>query len=354
MKHLFITLLLISTMFSQETIAVIDLETVGVSQTVSPTLSNIIRKTLMGSNQFIVIDRNQTDEILKEQGFQQTGCVSSECAVEVGKMLGVQNIISGSISKLGELYIIDLQLIDVSTGKIKKIESEQFVGKIEELIQPIKKVTERIAGLANRTKEQNANSIFITSEPIGAKAYIEGNFVGNTPIKIPIEAASVNIRVSLNGYSVWEQTVIINKESQNIVKASLVQMSGNINSQIEKGYLSVIGNISGWDIYLDGGNIGKTPFNERIELEVGKHKVSLFDDNHVFSSGFTLIAPQTYEKAAVKNIFLKPGEDLEVNIDSMITEYEELRKKGKTNSNTYWSCYLIAVLATIGWAVASV
>ena len=187
-------------------------------------------------------------------------------------MLGVQNIISGSISKLGELYIIDLQLIDVSTGKIKKIESEQFVGKIEELIQPIKKVTERIAGLANRTEEQNANSIFITSEPIGAKAYIEGNFVGNTPIKIPIEAASVNIRVSLNGYSVWEQTVIINKESQNIVKASLVQMSGNINSQIEKGYLSVIGNISGWDIYLDGGNIGKTPFNERIELEVGKHK----------------------------------------------------------------------------------
>ena len=86
---------------------------------------------------------------------------------------------------------------------------------------------------------------------------------------------------------------------------------------------------------------------------MGKHKVSLFDDNHVFSSGFTFIAPQTYKKTTVKNIFLKPGKDLEVNIDSMITEYEELRKKGKTNSNTYWSCYLIAVLVSIYWMASA-
>ena len=41
------------------------------------------------------------EDILKEQGFQQTGCTSDECVVEVGKIIGVQQMVGGSISKVG-------------------------------------------------------------------------------------------------------------------------------------------------------------------------------------------------------------------------------------------------------------
>ena len=57
-------------------------------------------------------------EILKEQGFQQTGCVSNECVVEIGALLGVQQMISGSIGRVGETYTIDIELISVQTGEI--------------------------------------------------------------------------------------------------------------------------------------------------------------------------------------------------------------------------------------------
>ena len=41
--------------------------------------------------------------ILEEQGLQQSGCVSSECAVEVGNALGAKFIVTGSISKVGNI-----------------------------------------------------------------------------------------------------------------------------------------------------------------------------------------------------------------------------------------------------------
>ena len=44
--------------------------------------------------------------MLKEQGFQQSGCVSSECAVEAGKLLGVDQIVTGSIGKIGSYYTV--------------------------------------------------------------------------------------------------------------------------------------------------------------------------------------------------------------------------------------------------------
>ena len=36
------------------------------------------------------------DEVINEQGLQQSGCVSNECAIEIGQLVGVEKIIGGS------------------------------------------------------------------------------------------------------------------------------------------------------------------------------------------------------------------------------------------------------------------
>ena len=56
-----------------------------------------------------MMERGLMDEILTEQGFQQTGCASDECIVEMGKLVGVKQIIGGSInSNLPRLYILNV------------------------------------------------------------------------------------------------------------------------------------------------------------------------------------------------------------------------------------------------------
>ncbi|SVE23050.1 uncharacterized protein METZ01_LOCUS475904, partial [marine metagenome] len=69
-----------------------------------------------------------------EQGFQQTGCTSEECAVEVGQLLGVQNMIGGSIGRVGETFTLDVRMISVQSGISLMTKQKTYAGKIDGLI----------------------------------------------------------------------------------------------------------------------------------------------------------------------------------------------------------------------------
>ena len=74
------------------------------------------------------------DDILKEQGFQLSGCTSDECAVEAGRLLNVSHICAGSIGKVGALYTVSVRLIDVETGEILKTVTEDSRGSVENVL----------------------------------------------------------------------------------------------------------------------------------------------------------------------------------------------------------------------------
>ena len=64
------------------------------------------------------MDRNNMDTVLAEQKFQNSGCTEQECAVEMGKLLNVKQMLVGSLSKLLDTYYITVNVVDVETGKI--------------------------------------------------------------------------------------------------------------------------------------------------------------------------------------------------------------------------------------------
>ena len=85
------------------------------------------------------------DEVLKEQAFQQSGCVSSECAVEVGKLLGVENIITGSISRVGTIYSVEARAVSVGSGEIIKSVIYDHSGNVGSLLtEGMRKVAEEL------------------------------------------------------------------------------------------------------------------------------------------------------------------------------------------------------------------
>ena len=69
-------LLFIGLAFTQDiTIAVLDFEGQGVSQSETRTLTDRLRDEIFNTGIYVVLERGKMDEVLKEQGFQQTGCV---------------------------------------------------------------------------------------------------------------------------------------------------------------------------------------------------------------------------------------------------------------------------------------
>ena len=97
-------------------------------------LTDRLRIELFNTKYFKVIEREMMEEILTEQGFQQTGCATDECMVRVGKLIGVEQIVGGSISKVGRTYSVSSRIVSVETGKILKGTTYDYKGEIDELL----------------------------------------------------------------------------------------------------------------------------------------------------------------------------------------------------------------------------
>jgi TolB-like protein len=109
-------------------IAVNNLKTTSVPESEASLLTDALRSELGKSGKYQVLERSQMEEILKEQGIQQSGaCDEASCAIEMGKLLAVNYIILGNVGKIGKTYTVSVRLVDVGTGIILQdvIESQK-------------------------------------------------------------------------------------------------------------------------------------------------------------------------------------------------------------------------------------
>lgn len=171
----------------QESIAVLNLEGTGISQSEAAGLTDRFRTDLVRTNLVTVVERGQMESILAEQDFQLTGCTSEECAVEIGQLLGVTSMVAGTIGKIGSTYIIDIRMIDVKTGQIRMSLKKDYRGEVDGLIPIITSLADELAGGAGReiappTPLERTASISISLEPSGAEVRMEGVEIGVTPI----------------------------------------------------------------------------------------------------------------------------------------------------------------------------
>ena len=111
-------------MLSQDTVAIMDFEAIGITELEARALSQRVSSEIIRMEEFRVVEREQMERILNEQKFQYSGCVDISCAVKIGKIIGAQLIVVGSVSKIGNLYSIDSRLIDVQTSEAQ--ESAQY------------------------------------------------------------------------------------------------------------------------------------------------------------------------------------------------------------------------------------
>ena len=153
-------LLLVSSLSAQTTIAVVDFEAKGVSNDEASALSDRLRNELTEFGEYTVVERSQMEEGLKEQGFQQSGCVSNECAVEVGELVGVQQIVVGSISRVGDVMSVSARIVSVETGTVLTAASYDHEGKIGDLLKTgMNRVALDLAGI-----ELNSDQVSIFLE----------------------------------------------------------------------------------------------------------------------------------------------------------------------------------------------
>ena len=128
---------------AKKVVAIMPLEDVSgyTEAKVAEIMTEELTSALYQSGRYTVIERNQMATVLKEVGFQMTGAVDPNKAVEAGKLLGAQYVVIGKVTmagvdintpviindfipvkvvgKLKGKIGVNYRFIDVQTGEIK-------------------------------------------------------------------------------------------------------------------------------------------------------------------------------------------------------------------------------------------
>ncbi|MDO9390969.1 MAG: SUMF1/EgtB/PvdO family nonheme iron enzyme [bacterium] len=231
-KMVFLLVLVIGVAVSAQkmTVSVMDLNiTEGLPNKEAIMLTDKLINELVMAGTFKVIERTKRDELLKEQGFQQSGvCDQGVCLVEAGQMLGVQKMFGGTIGKLGKVYAVELRMMDIKTGEIDIAFSQQFAGDISALLSAMKDAAQEFSkwkpGAIVTAIESKIEygSVKVVSMPSDAKIILDGVEVGKTPAQLDkIEAGAWQIRLIKYGYQQYDTIVTIGKESPSSINALL-------------------------------------------------------------------------------------------------------------------------------------
>ncbi|MGV7929780.1 MAG: CsgG/HfaB family protein [Spirochaetota bacterium] len=108
-----------------KTLVVMNFKSAGASQDLSVAISELLRGVLTGISDpgFTLVERDQLNEVMKEQGLSLSGVVDEGTSKKLGKILAADFIIVGSVSRIGASYAISARMVNGDTGEIVRAQT---------------------------------------------------------------------------------------------------------------------------------------------------------------------------------------------------------------------------------------
>lgn len=148
----------------------LEFEVIGSTREQGAVLTNQLRAELLKTGRFTMVNRAQLDKILEELALQQQLCTQKECAVEVGKLLGVRRIVTGTVTKVTDtLWQVSATMTNVETAEILRQEVVNHAGDFASLF--LSGMASVAAKLAASEEETAAGGLRLAPESIAPTLY---------------------------------------------------------------------------------------------------------------------------------------------------------------------------------------
>ena len=147
MKKIAILLLLLGIsagLFAQDggkpLISVLDFRASDISRAEVELFVDFMTSHIVETGRYRVLDRSQRQAILQEIEFSASDCSDESCQLEIGRLLAANQIIVGSLGRIGGQYILNIKLLDVQTGEAMNSTSKVYTS-IDNLVNDSKRLT---------------------------------------------------------------------------------------------------------------------------------------------------------------------------------------------------------------------
>lgn len=118
-----------------------------------------------------VVERQKLRAILDELKLSQSGLMSDESSVEVGKMLGAQHLVFGGFMvTMDEKIRIDVRIVHVETGLTVK--ASEITGKTKQVLSLVRKLSRKILGDLNVRISKTEAKLLNKDDSVDIKAMV--------------------------------------------------------------------------------------------------------------------------------------------------------------------------------------
>lgn len=110
----------------------------GVTEKEAATVSSIVTTEIARVSKSTIISESEMRSVIDgEQMKMSCGADDSSCIAEIGAAMGAPLSVSGTFSKMGDYWIITLQLVDVRKVEVQSRVSKKFKGSENALVEAI-------------------------------------------------------------------------------------------------------------------------------------------------------------------------------------------------------------------------
>lgn len=252
MKKLLILLLsaLSVTIFAQEKQVAI-LEPIAITKEVSSMHRSMVRgemvKAISRQSGYAAFTRTDIDQIMSEQNFQQSGMVDDATRKRIGAMQGVDYVCVTKITKEGNNYYLEANLVNIETGKISNPATqygELDGGSLSNMLVACEKLAAELVGKTVQTTTTiytaPANIEFQTNNPSSPQPVAKQNSTEELNKNMLYESTDLGeYRISLDSAKIELQKIIMDPALLAKYKSN-PELGKELMSKRESEYMSVL------------------------------------------------------------------------------------------------------------------
>jgi TolB-like protein len=153
-------LVLAVTAFAQPKVAVLDADLQkGIDKSAAAAISEKLTERLVLSGRFVVLDRSNVEQVLREREFQLSGLVSDTEISEAGKYLGADFVVAIRVQRVDRTYMVTAKMIAVDTGIIARQSSAEGEGRASILLALAEEAGDGLAGIPRKPAASSARKL---------------------------------------------------------------------------------------------------------------------------------------------------------------------------------------------------
>lgn len=128
-------------------------------------MSDGLTEELRKSGLFFSMSQSNMERGLLNNNIDPSNCAHIACAIEAGRVLGVQLIIVGTIDYSGSAFGVDVKMLHVASGKIVKEYQQNFEGTVGDLYEHMKTVARELVGVSATQAKRETYAGSIETQP---------------------------------------------------------------------------------------------------------------------------------------------------------------------------------------------